>query len=231
MSPKELSKRYFLFLIAVMLQSCAIACITYADIGTTPVSSANYVFSLHSDYTFGETTLMFNILLIVLQIMFIAIGHDSFKNHWLNILVQVPFVVVFSYMIDVATFLLSMIVPEEHGYMISWVLVILGTLTLSFSISLSVVANVAMLSGEYFVKVFHPLINRSFSFVKTFFDIFLVSSACIFSLIFTDFTAVEGVREGTLYGALLTGPTVHLIVPHLGRLKRFLEDKKDAGHA
>ena len=67
--------------------------------------------------------------------------------------------------------------------------------------------------------------------MKTFFDIFLVSSACIFSLIFTDFTAVEGVREGTLYGALLTGPTVHLIVPHLGRLKRFLEDKKDAGHA
>ena len=219
MRKKEASKRYFLFLLSVVLQGCAIACITFADIGTTPVSSANYVFSLHSDYTFGETSLIFNILLIVLQIMFIAIGPDSFKDHWINILVQIPFVVVFSYMIDAATFFLRMMLPDTLTYLMSWGLVIGGTLLLSFSISLSVIANVAMLSGEYFVKVFHPLIHRSFSFVKTFFDIFLVATACITSFIFTDFSCVEGVREGTLYGALLTGPTVHLIVPHLQKIK------------
>ncbi len=224
MSSKELFKRYLWFFISIVLQGVAIASITYAQIGTTPVSSANYVFSLHSDYTFGQTTLIFNILLIVLQIMFIAIGHDSFKNHWVNILVQVPFVFIFSYMIDVATMGLDALLPDVITYPMSWGLVIFGTLLLSFSISLSVVASVAMLSGEYFVKVFHPLINRSFSFVKTFFDIFLVASACITSFVFTDFTAIEGVREGTLYGALLTGPTVHLIVPHLGWLKRHLEN-------
>lgn len=222
MSKIELLKRYSLFFISVVFQGTAIAFITYANIGTTPISSANYVLSLHSSFTLGETTLIFNILLMLLQIMFISIGKDPLKKHAVNLIMQIPVCLIFSYMIDLSMNLLKLSLPEEISYIAEWSLVILGTVLLALAISLSVTSNVAMVPGEYFIKIFHPLINRTFSFVKTFFDIFLVSSAVILSLFLTGFTEIEAVREGTLFAALCTGPIVHFFIPITAKLKPFL---------
>ena len=49
MSKKELTKRYALFLLSVLINGFGIAVITFAHVGTTPISSSNYVLSLHSD--------------------------------------------------------------------------------------------------------------------------------------------------------------------------------------
>lgn len=222
MSKIELLKRYSLFFISVVFQGTAIAFITYANIGTTPISSANYVLSLHSSFTLGETTLIFNILLMLLQIMFISIGKDPLKKHAVNLIMQIPVCLIFSYMIDLSMNLLKLSLPEEISYIAEWSLVILGTVLLALAISLSVTSNVAMVPGEYFIKIFHPLINRTFSFVKTFFDIFLVSSAVILSLFLTGFTEIEAIREGTLFAALCTGPIVHFFIPITAKLKPFL---------
>lgn len=222
MSKIELLKRYSLFFISVVFQGTAIAFITYANIGTTPISSANYVLSLHSSFTLGETTLIFNILLMLLQIMFISIGKDPVKKHAVNLIMQIPVCLIFSYMIDLSMNLLKLSLPEEISYIAECSLVILGTVLLALAISLSVTSNVAMVPGEYFIKIFHPLINRTFSFVKTFFDIFLVSSAVILSLFLTGFTEIEAVREGTLFAALCTGPIVHFFIPITAKLTPFL---------
>ncbi|MGN1281015.1 MAG: YitT family protein [Succinivibrio sp.] len=221
MSVSEYFRRYFVFFLSVVFQGSSIALITYADIGTTPISSANYVFSLHSDLTLGDTTLIFNLLLIILQIMFICIGEDRLKNHLVKLLMQIPVCFVFSFMIDLSTQTLDLMLPENISYTLSWVLVFLGVVLLAFSIALSVTANVAMVSGEYFIKIFHPIVKKSFSFVKTFFDIFLVSSAVIISFYLTDFSCVEGVREGTVFAALCTGPIVHFLIPYCKKIERF----------
>lgn len=112
---------------------------------------------------------------------------------------QIPVCFVFSFMIDISTDVLVFILPTEISYFTSWFLVVFGTALLALAVSLSVTANVAMVPGEYFIKVFHPIVKKSFSFVKTFFDIFLVTSAVILSLFLTEFSAIEGVREGTLF--------------------------------
>lgn len=211
---KELFKRYVLFFISVVFQGIAVALITYADIGTTPISSANYVLSLHSDFTLGDTTLIFNLMLLLLQLTLIFIGDYKLKDHAINMLMQIPTCLVFSVMIDISTNVLTLVL-SEHNYVLSWVLVVLGTVLLALAVSMSVIASVCMVPGEYFIKLFHPLVKKSFSFVKTFFDIFLVSSAVIISLFLTGFTEIEGVREGTLFAALTTGPIVHIIIPRL----------------
>ena len=223
MSKLEILKRYSLFFFSVVLQGTAIAFITFANIGTTPISSANYVLSLHSGFTLGETTLIFNILLMILQVMFIAIGKDPFRKHLVNLLMQIPVCIIFSYMIDLAMKMLELSLPDELTYLLSWILVISGTLILALAIAFSVVSNVAMVPGEYFIKIFHPLINRTFSFVKTFFDIFLVTSAVILSLFLTGFTQIEAVREGTLFAALCTGPIVHFFIPLCSKLQPYLK--------
>ncbi|MGN0927711.1 MAG: YitT family protein [Succinivibrio sp.] len=214
MPRKELFERYVLFFISVVFQGIAIALITYADIGTTPISSANYVLSLHSDFTLGDTTLIFNLMLLLLQLTLIFIGDYKLKDHAINMLMQIPTCLVFSVMIDISTNVLTLVL-SEHNYVLSWVLVVLGTVLLALAVSMSVIASVCMIPGEYFIKLFHPLVKKSFSFVKTFFDIFLVSSAVIISLFLTGFTEIEGVREGTLFAALTTGPIVHIFIPRL----------------
>lgn len=214
MPRKELFKRYVLFFISVVFQGIAVALITYADIGTTPISSANYVLSLHSDFTLGDTTLIFNLMLLLLQLTLIFIGDYKLKDHAINMLMQIPTCLVFSVMIDISTNVLTLVL-SEHNYVLSWVLVVLGTVLLALAVSMSVIASVCMVPGEYFIKLFHPLVKKSFSFVKTFFDIFLVSSAVIISLFLTGFTEIEGVREGTLFTALTTGPIVHIFIPRL----------------
>ena len=223
MSKSELFKRYVLFFFSVVLQGTAIACITFAKIGTTPISSTNYVLSLHSAFTLGDTTFIFNILLIVLQIMFICIGSEKLKDHISKLIMQIPVCFVFSFMIDISTDVLVFILLTEISYFTSWFLVVFGTALLALAVSLSVTANVAMVPGEYFIKVFHPIVKKSFSFVKTFFDIFLVTSAVILSLFLTEFSAIAGVREGTLFAALCTGPTVHFFIPLCAKLIPYLK--------
>lgn len=214
MPRKELFKRYVLFFISVVFQGIAVALITYADIGTTPISSANYVLSLHSNFTLGDTTLIFNLMLLLLQLTLTFICDYKLKDHAINMLMQIPTCLVFSVMIDISTNVLTLVL-SEHNYVLSWVLVVLGTVLLALAVSMSVIASVCMVPGEYFIKLFHPLVKKSFSFVKTFFDIFLVSSAVIISLFLTGFTEIEGVREGTLFAALTTGPIVHIFIPRL----------------
>lgn len=218
----EIFKRYALFFFSVVLQGCSIAFITYANIGTTPISSTNFVLSLHTPYALGDTSFILNILLIFLQLMLTLMGEEKLKDHYVKLIIQIPVCVVSSFMIDLSTDLLTMVLPENVTYALSWGLVIFGTFLLALAVSLSVTANIAMAPGEYFIKLFHPLVHKTFSFVKTFFDIFLVSTAVLLSLFLTHFGAVEGVREGILYAALLTGPTVHLLLPLCAKLKPLL---------
>ncbi len=210
MSLGERIRRYIIFFFSVVLQGVGISTITVAKIGTTPISSPNYVASLHSPLTLGDTTMIFNILLIILQIMII---NRKIKQYWFDLVMQIPVIFIFSWMIDLSMGTLELFLPYEMPYYLSWILMVLGTVILATAISFSVVASVCMVPGEFFIKVFHPLVNRSFSFVKTFFDIFLVSTAIVISFFLTNFTAIEGVREGTLFAALTTGPLVHFFIP------------------
>lgn len=225
MSKSELIKRYILFFLSVLLQGTAIAFITYANIGTTPISSSNFVISIHSGLTLGDTTLIFNLLLIVLQIMFIFIGEEKFKDHVFKIVMQLPVCLIFSFMIDTATLFLSLIMPESAPYFLKWILVISGTAMLALAVAFSFTASVAMVPGEYFIKIFHPIVKKSFSYVKTFFDVFLVSTAVILSLFLTGFTEIEGVREGTVFAALCTGPMVHFFIPRCARIIPYLKPR------
>ena len=199
MSKSELIKRYILFFLSVLLQGTAIAFITYANIGTTPISSSNFVISIHSGLTLGDTTLIFNL--------------------------QLPVCLIFSFMIDTATMFLSLIMPESAPYFLKWILVISGTAMLALAVAFSFTASVAMVPGEYFIKIFHPIVKKSFSYVKTFFDVFLVSSAVILSLFLTGFTEIEGVREGTVFAALCTGPMVHYFIPRCARIIPYLKPR------
>lgn len=57
------------FLVGLFINSLGVSIITKADLGTSPISSIPYVLSLNFDFTLGEFTIFFSLLLIVLQII------------------------------------------------------------------------------------------------------------------------------------------------------------------
>lgn len=64
----EKVKRYIIFLIGLFINSLGVSLITKADLGTSPISSIPYVLSLNFPMTLGQFTIIFSILLIIIQL-------------------------------------------------------------------------------------------------------------------------------------------------------------------
>ena len=126
---------------------------------------------------------------------------------WIQLL-QIPLSVLFGWFTDFGVWIAGF-VPND-GYMVRILLVFLGTGILGFGISLSVIANVVMNSGEAFVKAIADKTNLIFENVKIGFDVSCVILAMILSLIFFP-VRIVGTREGTIIAALCTGLVVNFL--------------------
>ena len=134
------------------------------------------------------------------------------KNFMPVQLLQIPLSFLFGIFTDFGMYCVSFITVPNYAVRI--ILVLVGTLTLGFGISLSVVANVIMNSGEAFVKAVSDRTGIKFGNVKISFDICCVLASVILSLILFSGTVV-GTREGTVLTALLTGIVVNFFVKRI----------------
>lgn len=192
---QETIKRYLLFIIGVFINSLGICLIIKASLGSSPISGIPYVTSLFFPLSFGMTTLIFNLLLILGQI---AILRRDFKQReWL----QLPVAFLLGVFIDISMWLLAWVIPTNYPLQI--VTLLCGCAILGFGVSLEVRANVVMLAGEAFVQAVTKKSGKEFGFVKVGFDTSLTLLACVTSLIL--FGSIEGIREGTIIAALTVG--------------------------
>ena len=91
----------------------------------------------------------------------------------------------------------------------------LGTSPISsvpYVVSLEVKAGVVVLAGEGAVLAICKVLPVKFGYMKVGFDVTLVVTACILSLVFTG--RLQGVREGTVAAALMVG----LIAKQFGKV-------------
>lgn len=77
---------------------------------------------------------------------------------------------------------------------------------------MEVKAGLVVLAGEGVVLAICQVIPVKFGYMKVGFDVTLVVTACVLSLVFTH--SLQGVREGTVAAALMVG----LIAKQLGKL-------------
>lgn len=205
MSKKEIVKRYILFVISLFFAALGVAFTKHAELGVSPISSvANVMSCKYSSLSLGTWLIIWNCILIVGQILILR------RKFQLIQLLQLPLSFLFGWFTDFGMWIVSSI--PVNSYPIRLIMVVIGIVILGFGISLSVIANVIMNSGEALVNAVSDTTNREFGDVKIFFDILCVVMALILSLIFFDFTIV-GTREGTIISALFTG----VIVKFFGR--------------
>lgn len=194
-----LIKKYLVFTFGLYFLSLGIVLIIRSSLGSTPISSVNYVVSLNTPLSLGTCTFIINMLLILGQ--FWLIRGNSTRKDYLEILLQIPFSFLFSAFIDFNMYIAAPIVPPN--YFMAIALVLVGCLVQAIGVVLEIKPGVAMMSAEGFVKYASRRYHKEFGKLKVGFDITLVTIAVLTSLAFSG--KIEGIREGSVIAATLTG--------------------------
>lgn len=202
-------KRYIIFLVGLFVNSLGVSLITKANLGTSPISSIPYVLSLNFPLTLGNFTIIFSILLIILQLFILR------KNFKLEHLLQIPISILFGYFIDLTMLLFSFVNPT--AYIAKLIYLLIGCVILGFGVYREVLADVAMLPGESFVRAIVQTWHREFGSTKVCFDVSMAVIAAALSFILAH--RLDGVREGTVIAALLVG----FLARQFGRLLAFVK--------
>lgn len=216
---KYLIRRYLLFIISVSFNAFGISLITKALLGTTPITSVNYVLSMFTPLTMGQWTIIVNLLFVALETLLMK--REDFRNDRHIFWLQIPISLCFGIFIDCFMYMLSWLNPEAYIWQL--VSLCIGCFILAAGIALEVKANVAMVSGEYFVRVISRCLHTDFGYTKLGFDISQVVIAAALSLAFM--SNIRGIREGTVVAAFVVGPIVHWISPYLHSLDRWISEK------
>lgn len=216
-----MSRRYILFAVSLFVNAMGIAFITKALLGTSPITSVTYVLSMFTPLSIGQWTIVLNLLFVLFELPFMT--RKELKDDLRMFLLQIPISLCFGTFIDLSMNMLYWLEPVKYIDQIIYLLV--GCVILAAGITLEVKANVAMMAGEYFVRVISQRFHGEFGYVKLCFDITLVCIACLFSICFM--SGIYGVREGTVAAALLVGPIVHFISPYYRCFDKWINDVKD----
>ena len=208
----ELIKRYIFLLAGLFASGLGVSFITKTGLGTSPITSIPYTLSLGFTPTVGMFTLVFNIFLIILQVILLR------RNFQLQNLLQLPIIALFSFFIDLTMSLLGFMQPETYAMKI--VSLIVGCLILGFGVFMEMVANVAMLPGEATVRAVSDVFSTDFGKTKIAFDSSMTVIAAILSFIM--FKHLDGVREGTIVAAILVGFIARLFKKYIGGIEKIL---------
>lgn len=175
-----------------------------AGLGTSPISSVPYVVSLFSPLTVGTATIVMHCVFIVIQILILR------KNYHLIQLMQLPVAFFFGYLTDFGVWAIQGVTC--HSYLQQWIVCLIGIVLVAAGVSLEVKAGVVVLAGEGVVLSICKVLPVKFGYMKVGFDVTLVVTACILSIVFTG--RLQGVREGTVAAAIMVG----LIAKQFGKL-------------
>ena len=204
---RERLTRIVFCVLGLFIAGLGVAVTKKGELGVSPISSVANVLSLKFTFlTLGNWLIIWNCILILGQILILRRRFQLFQ------LLQIPLSFLFGYFTDFGVWLLSF--TKIDAYYMRLLMVFLGTVILGLGISISVIANVILNSGEAFVKAIADITHKEFGNLKVGFDITCMALAVTLSLLFFDFT-VRGTREGTVIAALLTGFVVEFFTKRL----------------
>lgn len=196
MNYKESIIRLVMLTIGISLMTLGISLSIIAGLGTTPISVVPYVLSLgFTKLSVGEWTIIFNILLIILQIIILKKDFD-YKQ-----LSQLLILILFGYTTDLWLWILKPI--NLNCYFLQWVFCLLGCFILAFGLLLEIKAELTVLPPDGLVQAICKRTKREFGLTKPYFDVSIVIIGSIASFIL--FNKLVGVREGTIVAAVIIG--------------------------
>lgn len=131
---RKLAVNYLIFIVGLCFLAAGIVLILRSSLGTTPISSVNYVLSLHTPLTLGAWTFLVNLLLIAGQFWFVR--DRMTRRRTVEILLQLPFSFLFGFFIDLNMALTGGLQPQS--YFMAIVFLLCGCLIQSVGVVLEI---------------------------------------------------------------------------------------------
>ncbi|WP_018295543.1 YczE/YyaS/YitT family protein [Corynebacterium lubricantis] len=200
--------RLIISVIGVTIMMSGVAMVTLAGLGTSPISAVIWVLTLHGGLSFGGWTAVWNLMLIVLQLLILR-GRFPKSGWW-----QLAALGVSSLTLDLWMNVLSWV--ETSNYALQLVTLCIGIFLLALGVSISVTPKLLFMPGEGLVVAISTVTGWDFSKVKIGNDVTLVVLAVILSFIL--FGQLEGIREGTVIAAFMIGTVVGWVTPTVQRI-------------
>ncbi|HJD96767.1 YitT family protein [Mailhella massiliensis] len=192
---KERAKRWAVFFLSLFFMGNGIALVTNAQLGTTPISSVPYVVARIFGISMGTGTFIINTFMLLAQIP--LLGKTFRPKQFL----QLPCVFVFSLFIDLGMWISHSFIPELWHMRMGMTLV--GCGIMAFGIMLEIASNTIVIPGEGFVLALAYRTKLPFGNLKIINDVTLVCLAALLGWLCLG--RIEGLREGTVVTAFLTG--------------------------
>lgn len=213
MESEGLLKRSIVFVAGLFIMAFGVALSIKANLGTSPISSVPFVYSLGFPLSMGIITIIMHVAMVLLQVLLLRKAFRPIQ------LLQLVVALVFGYFTDLTLFLVK---SHEYAtnYFVQWVLCLASVVIIAFGIFLEVKAKVTYLAGEGLSLAIAKIFNIEFGKIKVGFDCSLVTIAIISSFVFLK--DLEGVREGTVASAILVGIMVRVFNKKLGGIDKFL---------
>lgn len=206
MEKDSLLKRYFVFIVGLYFLALGIVLIVRSALGTTPISSLNYVCSINTSLTLGTWTFLTNLIMIGIQLWLLRGGYGSRKDV-IEIILQIPLSFIFSAFIDLNMLLTHQLIPSN--YYMSVGILLAGCIIQAIGVVLEIKPKVAMMSAEGLVKYIARRLDKEFGTIKVRVDLTLISLAILTSLAFSQ--RIDGIREGSIIAACITGYIVSFL--------------------
>lgn len=189
-------KRIILFVGGLFVMSLGVGLSIKSGLGVTPISSIPYSLTLASGVNIGITTVIFNVLLVFLQIPILKKRFNPKR------LLQLINAFMFGYFTDISLWILSPMLDLPLD--VNFTLLIVSMFLIAVGILIYMPANIAPLPGEGVVEAVSLAYDKRFSKVKVCFDTSMVVLSLIICGLFTS-DILGSVNVGTILAAIFIG--------------------------
>jgi uncharacterized membrane protein YczE len=198
-----MARRLVIYIFGLFLMTIGIGFSIKADLGVSPVSSIPYTVTLITGLEMGKATILFHIVLILIQILILRKGL-KLKN-----LGQLPVALMFGYFTTFSNYLMTFL-PASDNYAIRVLFLLVSILFVAAGIFLYLPPDVIPLAGEGVMQAVSQTTGISFPKIKVSFDITMVvisGITCYFTL-----HSLGSVGVGTVVSAVLVGTVLSFLV-------------------
>ena len=189
-------KRIILFVGGLFVMSLGVGLSIKSGLGVTPISSIPYSLTLASGVNIGITTVIFNVLLVFLQIPILKKRFNPKR------LLQLINAFMFGYFTDLSLWILSPM--PDLPLDVNFTLLIVSMFLIAIGILIYMPANIAPLPGEGVVEAVSLAYDKRFSKVKVCFDTSMVVLSLFICGLFTS-DIFGSVNVGTILAAIFIG--------------------------
>jgi len=192
---KKILKNYALLIFGLFIMSFGVALSVKSELGTTPISCIPNVLKYAIPLSLGTITIIFNVLLIVIQV--IILKNEFQRKQWMQLVVTI----IFGYFIDFALYVLTPLEPTD--YISQWILCIISCFIIALGVYIEVKSNAIVLPGEGVSLAVRHVTHIEFGKIKTAFDSSNFIIGGLLSLLL--YGSFRGIGLGTIFAGIVVG--------------------------